>query len=449
LAKNNARKRGTQGGGVQSIAGMNQLQQRILFTLAFIGLYRVGVHIPIPGVDGDALATFFQQQGANLFGTLNMFTGGALERFSVVALGVMPYISASIIFQLLTVAVPHLEQLRKEGQTGQQKINQYTRYATMGLAIVQGFFISRSLSGQVFAGKALVMDPGFGWILLSTLSLTAGTAFVMWLGEKITDHGVGNGISLIIMAGIIASLPSVLANTYQQHTMSEIDTSTILFILFVIVLITAGVVFMEQASRRIPVEYARRQVGNKVYQGQNTYLPLRINAAGVIPPIFASSLLQFPSTFVSFAPQGGWADVLRDTLAPTGYVFNLIYAVLVIFFTFFYVSITFKPDDIAENLKKNGGFIPGIRPGARTSEFLQKISDRLTCIGSVYLAFICVFPVFLTARFNIPFAFGGTSLLIVVGVALDTFRQLEAHRQSLRYDTFLKKGTVKTRSTMA
>lgn len=431
---------------LNSIAGVNQLYQKIMITLGFLALYRVGVHIPMPGVDAEALSQFFQQQGANLFGTLNMFTGGALERFSVMALGVMPYISASIISQLLTVVIPHLDQLRKEGEAGQKKITQYTRYGTMILALVQGFFIAKGLQGQVFAGRSLVIGGGsFGWLVMSAISLAAGTAFVMWLGEQITDRGVGNGISLIIFAGIVASLPSVISNTFRQLNNSDIQLGHALLILGVVIVTTAGVVFFEQAARQIPVQYAKRQVGNKVYQGQNTYLPLRINAAGVIPAIFASSLLQFPVTFARFAPAGPVTDLFNLLLAPGGWMYNLIYVVLVVFFTFFYVSITFKPDDIAENLKKYGGFIPGIRPGARTSEFLQKITDRLTCTGAVYLAVICIFPVLLVERFNVPFYFGGTSLLIVVGVALDTFRQIEAYRQSVRYDTFLKKGAMRSR----
>ena len=424
----------------------NHLQKKIFFTLAFIALYRVGVYIPIPGVDADALSKFFAQQGGNIFGMFNMFTGGALERFSVVALGVMPYISASIIMQLLTVVIPQLDQLQKEGEAGRKKITQYTRYFTMILALIQGFMIGTGLQSQSFLGRPLVVDGGgLSWLILTSISLTAGTAFVMWLGEQITERGIGNGISLIIFAGIIAGLPQVVMNTYSQLHSSSIQLAQVMLILAVVVVIVAGVVYMEQGARQVPVQYAKRQVGNRMYGGQVSHLPMRINSAGVIPPIFASSLLQFPITFATFSRGGKFADFVNVAFAQGGWLYNTTYALLIIFFAFFYTSITFKPDDIAENLKKHGGFIPGIRPGARTAEYLQKISDRLTCAGAIYLATLCISPVILVERFGIPFYFGGTSLLIVVGVALDTFRQIEAHRQSLRYDTFLKKGTIRPR----
>ncbi len=424
----------------------NHLQKKILFTLAFLALYRVGVYIPIPGVDTQRLSQFFQQQGGNIFGMFNMFTGGALERFSVVALGVMPYISASIIMQLLTVVVPQLDQLQKEGESGRKKITQYTRYFTMILAVIQGFMIGSSLQGQSFSGGPLVMEGGgMGWLVMTSISLTAGTAFVMWLGEQITERGVGNGMSIIIFSGIIAGLPGVVANTYNQLNNSDIQLAQVILILGVIIATTAGVVFMEQAARQVPVQYAKRQVGNRMYGGQASHLPMRINSAGVIPAIFASSLIQFPATIAAFTRGNPVSDFLSTVFVPGGWLYNTTFASLIIFFAFFYTSITFKPDDIAENLKKNGGFIPGIRPGARTAEYLQKISARLTCIGSLYLALVCILPVILVERFNIPFYFGGTSLLIVVGVALETFRQIEAHRQSLRYDAFLKKGAIRPR----
>ena len=430
-------KNAAQGFGAKS----NQLTKKLMYTLFFIALYRVGVHIPIPGVDTQALRHFFESQGGNLFGMFNMFTGGALERFSVVALGVMPYISASIIAQLLTAVMPALDQLQKEGEAGRKKVTQYTRYGTILLAVVQGLMIARGLQSQSAAGSSLVLDGGStSWLLMSALSLTAGTAFVMWLGEQITERGVGNGISLIIMAGIIAGLPGIIRSTYSSVNAAEMELFKVLFIITVILITTAGVVFFEQASRRIPIQYAKRQVGNRVYGGQASHLPMRINSSGVIPPIFASSLLQFPTTVAQFTEGTIFSDIMQMLINPGGWLYNVIYALLVIFFAFFYTSITFKPDDIAENLKKNGGYIPGIRPGVRTSEYLQKISDRLTCSGSLYLAFICVFPVVLMNKFNIPFYFGGTSLLIVVGVALDTFRQVEAHLYQMSYDNFLKKN---------
>lgn len=424
---------------------LNHLQKKILFTLGFLALYRIGVHVPIPGVDTAALSDFFKGQGANLFGMFNMFSGGALERFSVCALGVMPYISASIISQLLTVVVPHLEQLSKEGEAGRKKIGQYTRYGAVVLAVVQGFMIANTLEGSSFGGRTLVVDPGMTWKAITVLSLTAGTAFVMWLGEQITERGVGNGMSLIIFAGIVATIPQVIGNTYTQYSNQEMDLARILLIVGVCLAVTAGVIFIEQGARQVPVQYAKRQVGRKVYGGQNSHLPIRVNSAGVIPPIFASSLLQFPVTMQALFAEseiGTWLNLLFN---PGGWFYNLTYIAMIIFFAYFYTSITFKPDDIAENLKKYGGFIPGIRPGARTAEFLQKVVSRLTLTGALYLAALCVLPAVLTGRFNVQFYFGGTSLLIVVGVALETFRQIDAHRQSLRYDSFLKGTAIRPR----
>lgn len=425
--------------------GLNHLERKILFTLAFLAIYRIGVHIPIPGVDTVALEEFFRQQGGNLLGMFNMFSGGALERFSVFALGVMPYISASIISQLLTVVVPHLEALSKEGDAGRKKISQYTRYGTIFLALIQGYMISNTLEGSNFLGSSLVISGGMGWKLSTTISLTAGTAFVMWLGEQITAKGVGNGISLIIFAGIVAGLPGLVGSTYEQYTSEQMDLFRIIIILFVVVAVVSGVVYVEQAARQIPVQYAKRQVGRRVYGGQNTHLPIRVNPAGVIPPIFASSMLQFPITMGALYPNSVMGDFLNSVFSPGGWLYNSVYVSLIVFFTFFYTSITFKSDDIAENLRKFGGFVPGIRPGGRTAEYINKVVTRLVLWGSIYLSAVCVLPIVLTGRFNIQFFFGGTSLLIVVGVALDTFRQIESQRQSLRYDAFLKKNTIRTR----
>lgn len=426
---------------------LNHLQKKILFTLGFLAIYRIGVHIPVPGVDTSTLSVFFKSQGANLFGMFNMFSGGALEHFSVCALGIMPYISASIIAQLLTVVVPHLEQLSKEGDAGRKKITQYTRYGAMLLAVVQGFMIANTMESQSINGMPLVLEPGMTWKILTVISLTAGTAFIMWLGEQITERGVGNGMSLIIFAGIVASLPKVIGNTYQQYNSAEMDLGRILLIVGVCLAITAGVVFIEQGARQVPVQYAKRQVGRKVYGGQASHLPVRVNSAGVIPPIFASSILQFPVTIQGLWPNtpiGSWLSVL---FSPGGWFYNVVYVTMIVFFAFFYTSITFKADDIAENLKKHSGFIPGIRPGARTAEFLHKVVNRLTLTGALYLAALCVVPSILTSKFNVQFYFGGTSLLIVVGVALETFRQIDAHRQSLRYDAFLKGSSVRPRGS--
>ena len=423
---------------------MNHLQKKILFTLGFLALYRIGVHVPIPGVDAARISEFFQSQGANAFGMFNMFSGGALERFSIFALGVMPYISASIIAQLLTVVVPHLEALSKEGEAGRKKITQYTRYGTIVLALIQGFLIGRALSGTEFGGGSLVPDGGIGWLTFTALSLTAGTALVMWIGEQITERGVGNGISLIIFAGIVAGLPSVITNTYGKYNSAEMEVIQILLLVVIVVVITAGVVFIEQGARQVPIQYAKRQVGKRVYGGQTSHLPIRVNTAGVIPPIFASSLLQIPVTAAQVMEGSETSNLINTLFVPGGWAYNLVYLSLIIFFAFFYTSIQFKPDDIAENLKKHGGFIPGIRPGAKTSDFLGKIINRLTLTGAIYLAAICLVPSIITERFNVQFYFGGTSLLIIVGVALETFRQIDAHRQSLRYEAFMKQGSSRS-----
>ena len=424
---------------------INHLQKKLMFTLFFLAIYRIGVHIPLPGVDTYRLGEFFRSQGGNMFGMVNLFTGGSLERFSIFALGVMPYISASIISQILTNLIPQLESLSKEGEEGRKKITQYTRYGTVFIAVIQSFTLSTVLSKSQFAGGPLVMDGGLSWTILTCLSLTAGTAYVMWLGEQITEKGVGNGISLIIFAGIVAGLPGVVMNTYTQYTNQQMDLFRILLISLVCILVIALVVFIEQGARQIPIQYAKRQVGRKVFGGQSSHLPIRLNTAGVIPPIFASTLLQAPLTVAGFRPNSDFSQLINTLFLPGGWMYNLVYVGFIVFFAFFYVSMTFKADDVAENLKKHGGFIPGIRPGARTAEYIDKVLQRLTLACGVYLSAICVLPTILTGRFNIQFYFGGTSLLIVVGVALETFRQIDAHRQSLRYDAFLKKGTIKAR----
>ncbi len=424
---------------------LNHLQKKILYTLIFLAIYRIGVHIPIAGVDTYRLGEFFRTQGANLFGMFNMFSGGALEHFSIFALGVMPYISASIIAQLLTVVVPHLEMLSKEGDAGRRKITQYTRYGTVILALFQGYMIANTMEKTQFAGGDLVLAGGLAWKFLTMISLTAGTAFVMWLGEQITERGVGNGMSLIIFAGIVAHLPKVIGNTYSQYSAQQLDLFRILAIAAICIVVVAAVVFMEQGARQIPIQYAKRQVGRKVYGGQSSHLPIRINSAGVIPPIFASSLLQFPVTAAMMARTSRFGEIVGTIFIPGEWLYNTVYVALAVFFSYFYTSIVFKADDVAENLKKHGGFIPGIRPGARTAEYFQKILGRLTLVGSAYLSAICVLPTILTGKFNVQFSFGGTSLLIVVGVALETFRQIDAHRQSLRYESFLKQTSIRPR----
>ena len=357
----------------------------------------------------------------------------------------MPYISASIIVQLLTVIVPHLEALSKEGDAGRKKITQYTRYGTIAIALVQGFMIARTVASSSIGATSFVADPSNSWAIMTAISLTAGTAFVMWLGEQITDRGVGNGISLIIFCGIVAGLPHIIINTFERYNKAEMELAQIAVLLFVVVVITAGVVFMEQAARQIPIQYAKRQVGNRVYGGQTSHLPIRINTAGVIPPIFASSLLQIPITVAQFSNTSAVGSFVGSVLIAGGWLYNLIYLSLIIFFAFFYTSIQFKPDDIAENLKKHGGFIPGIRPGARTSEFLGRVINRLTLTGALYLSAICLIPSMVADGFNVQFYFGGTSLLIIVGTALETFRQIDAHRQSLRYEAFMKTTSIRSR----
>lgn len=424
---------------------LNHLQKKILFTLFFLALYRIGVHIPIPGVDTFRLGEYFRSQGANMFGMLNMFSGGGMERFSLFALGVMPYITSSICLQLLTVAVPYLEALSKEGDAGRRKITQYTRYSTVVFALIQGWVMVGHIETAQFAGGMLVLEGGLSWRLLSVLSLTAGTAFVMWLGEQITDKGVGNGISLVIFASIVASLPSVVTNTYTQFNSQQIDLFRVLLLIAICIAVVLGVVFVEQGARQIPVQYAKRQVGKKIFGGQTSHLPIKVNTASVMPPIFANSVLQIPLTIAAVRANSSFGEVFARLFVPGGWLYNVVYVVMIVFFAFFYTSMTFKADDIAENLKKHGGFVPGIRPGARTAEYLNKVLQRLTLVGAIYLSAICVLPSILSARFNVPFYFGGTSLLIVVGVALETFRQIEAHRQSLRYDAFLKQSAVKAR----
>jgi len=424
---------------------LNQLQRNILITLGLLALYRVGVHVPIPGVNTLSLGEFFRGQGANLFGMLNMFSGGALEQFSIFALGVGPYITASIAAQLLTFIVPALESLSKEGEAGRRKISQYTRYGAVVLAIFQGYLLATSLERNQYAGAPLVMEGGLGWRLMTVLSLAAGTAFVMWLGEQISEKGVGNGMSLIIFAGIVAGLPKVVANTYGQYSAQELDLFRVLLLCAICVAVVAGVVFLEQGARLIPIQYAKRQVGRRVYGGQNSHLPIRLNTSGVVPAIFASTLMQFPLTIGSLVSTSRFGEFVMAYFMAGGWLYNVIYVLLIIYFAFWYPTMTFRADDVAENLKKHGGFVPGVRPGARTAEYIDKILFRLNLVGGIYLASVCILPSLLASRFNVQFYFGGTSLLIVVGVALETFRQIEAQRQTLRYDAFIKAGTIRPR----
>lgn len=431
--------------GLQSAANIPELRRRVLFTLIMLAVYRIGVQIPTPGINGEALSAFFSQNASTLFGMFNMFSGGALENFSIFALGIMPYISASIIIQLLTVVIPQLEALKKEGQSGQRKITQYTRYGTVLLSIIQGTFIAVGLQGMTGpGGEAIVLNPGLQFKLMTMLTLTSGTAFIMWLGEQMTERGIGNGISLIIFAGIVARGPAAIVNSIQLIKAGEIALFFVPFLVLFMFFVIALIVFCETSQRRIPIQYAKRVVGRRVYGGQSSHLPLKINISGVIPPIFASSIMMFPATIGSFI-QIDWVQKASAAMNPGTVYYYICYVAMIVFFCFFYTAVTFKPDDVAENLKKHGGFIPGIRPGKKTAEFIDKVLTRLTVVGAIYLSSVCVLPTILVSQFNIPFYFGGTALLIVVGVGIDTIAQIESHLHMRNYEGFMKQGRIKGR----
>ncbi|MGO9058825.1 MAG: preprotein translocase subunit SecY [Candidatus Binataceae bacterium] len=429
--------------GFSNASRIPELRRRLLYTAFMLAIYRVGVAVPTPGIDGQALSSFFDAARSTLFGWINLFSGGALERFSVFALGIMPYISVAIILDLLKVASPYLDELYKEGEAGRRKITQYTRYGTVGLAIVQGLMIAISLEKiQAPGGGSVVYNPGWSFRIVTVLTLTAGTMFIMWMGEQITERGIGNGISLIIMAGIVARLPSALGTTVQFVREGEMSLFVLLLVLAVAFGVTAGIVYVETAQRRIPVQYAKRVVGRRIYGGQTSHLPLKINTAGVIPPIFASSILVFPATLATFVPA---LKNYSAMLTPGGWFYDVIYVVLIIFFTYFYTAVTFNPVDVADNLKKYGGFIPGIRPGRYTAEYIDRVLSRITLGGAIYVSAVCVLPTILIQQFNVPFYFGGTALLIVVGVALDTIAQMETHLLTRNYEGFMRRGRIKSR----
>lgn len=433
------------GGGFGNIFKIPELKKRILYTLGLLIVYRIGVHVPTPGIDSVALASFFAQAKGTLLGLFDMFSGGALERLSVFALGIMPYISASIILQLLTVTIPHLERLSKEGEQGRKKITQYTRYGTILLSVIQGFGISIGLEKMTSPGGApVVIIPGWAFRLMTVMTLTAGTAFIMWLGEQITERGIGNGISLIIFAGIVARMPIAIGNTFRLLTTGEMGLFVVLILVVLMILVVAFIIYMEQGQRRISVQYAKRVVGRKMYGGQSTHLPLKVNTSGVIPPIFASSIIMFPATIAGFIAIP-WVQALSRNLAPGTAFYTVIYIGMIFFFCYFYTSITFNPVDIADNLKKYGGFVPGVRPGQKTADYIYRVLTRITFGGAAYLSAVCILPDILRGYFNVPFYFGGTSILIVVGVALDTVSQMESHLVTRSYDGFLKKGKVRGR----
>jgi preprotein translocase subunit SecY len=431
--------------GFQNASRVPELRRRLLFTLAMLAVYRLGVHVPTPGIDRQAMAAFFEQQKGTLFGFLNLFSGGALETFSVFSLGIMPYISASIILQLLTVVFPYLERLSKEGEAGRRKITQYTRYGTVVLSIVQGIMISVGLEGtQGPGGHSLVLTPGWGFRIMTVITLTSGTAFIMWLGEQMTERGIGNGISLIIFAGIVARLPSAVSTTLEFMRNGELGPLVALVILVLSIGVVGAIIFVERGQRRIPVQYAKRVVGRKMYGGQTQHLPLKINTANVIPPIFASSILIFPATLAQFANYP-LVQTISGALAPGSVLHDLVYILLIIFFAFFYTAVVFNPSDVAENMKKFGGYIPGIRPGQKTAEYIERVLSRITLSGAIYLCIVSLLPTLLVRQFNVPFYFGGTALLIVVGVALDTVAQMETHLISRNYEGFMKRGRLRGR----
>jgi preprotein translocase subunit SecY len=419
------------------------LKKRLLFLLGAIIVYRIGTHVPVPGINATVLDELSRQNQGGILALFNLFSGGALQRFSIFALGIMPYISASIIMQLCTVVVPSLEALKKEGEAGRRKITQYTRYATLVLSFFQGFGISIALEASQ---PGLVLDPGLGFRLVSAVSLVTGTMFLMWLGEQITERGLGNGISLIIFSGIAAGLPRAIGQTLEQVNTGAYSVLLVIGIAALVVAVTAFVVFMERALRKIQVNYAKRQVGNRVYAGQQSFLPLKINMSGVIPPIFASSIILFPATLAQWFGSSEntiWLKDLAATLGPGQPVHEILYASAIIFFCFFYTALQYNPKDTAENLKKSGAFIPGYRPGEQTAKYLEKITLRLTLIGSIYLVVVCFIPNFLIAWKNVPFYFGGTSLLIIVVVTMDFMTQVQAYLMSQQYESLLKKANFK------
>jgi preprotein translocase subunit SecY len=428
---------------VEGLTKIPELRRRILFTLGMLAIYRVGCHIPVPGINTDTLSRFFESKQNTLFGMLNMFTGRALENASIFALGIMPYVSASIIFQLLTSVWPHLHQLSKEGELGRRKINQYTRYATVVLALFQGFSIASALMSSEDAG--FVMFPGLHFKFVAVITLAAGTAFIMWLGEQITDRGIGNGTSLIIFAGIASGVPSAASNTMQLVRDGQLSPILLAGLLILMVAVVGCIIFIEQGQRRIPVQYAKRLMGRRQYGGQSTHLPLKINSSGVIPPIFASSLLMAPLTVIAFLPSNPIADAVKDTIQRGGVLYYAVYVSLIIFFCFFYTAVVFNPTDVAENLKKYGGYVPGIRPGKNTADYIDRVLSRITFGGAIYLALICLLPDFLANRFKVSFYFGGTTLLILVGVALDTVSQIQTFLLTRDYEGFMKNAKLRGR----
>jgi len=431
---------------LQEIFNIPELKRRVLFTIALLVVYRVGGHITTPGVDASVITGFFAKQKGTIFGLYDLFAGGNLHKATIFALGIMPYISASIILQLFQAVIPYFEKLAKEGEEGRKKITQYTRYGTVLLSAIQAIgiaFFLESMRGS--DGQSAVMFPGMGFRLLTVLTLTSGTIFVMWLGEQITERGIGNGISLIITIGIIARYPTDMLNTWRALSLGTMSPFMFAFLLVIMTGIIAGIIFVTQGQRRIPVQYAKRVVGRKIYGGQASHLPLSVNIAGVIPIIFAQALIMFPGTLAAFFKGMAFMQVIAQLLSPGNVVYMVLYSLIIIFFTYFYTAIVFNPVDVADNMKKSGGFIPGIRPGKRTAEYIDRVLSRITLPGAIFLAFIAVLPDILITKMNVPFYFGGTGLLIVVGVVLDTLRQIESHLLMRHYEGFVKHGRLRGR----
>jgi preprotein translocase subunit SecY len=425
---------------------LTELKQRLLFVLLALVVFRVGSFIPVPGIDPEALRVMFDQQRGTILDMFNMFSGGALKRLTIFALGVMPYISASIIMQLLSAVIPSLEQLRKEGESGRRKITKYTRYGTVVLATFQAIGVSIALQSQTVGGLHVVPSPGAHFILVAVVSLVTGTLFLMWLGEQVTERGIGNGISLIIFSGIVAGLPAAIGGTLELARVGELSAFLVIGIVILAVVVTGAVVFMERGQRRITVNYAKRQQGRKLYAAQKTHLPLKVNMAGVIPPIFASSIILFPATLGSWlgSTEGmGWLKNIASTLSPGQPIYVAIYALAIVFFCFFYTALIFNPKDTADNLKRSGAFIPGIRPGEQTAQYIDTVMSRLTLAGAAYITAVCLLPEFLIVNWNVPFYFGGTSLLIIVVVVMDFIAQVQAHLMSHQYEGLMKKANLK------
>ena len=423
-----------------------ELRQRLVFVIGALIVYRIGAHIPIPGIDPKALESMFQQQGGSILDMANMFSGGALKRLSIFALGIMPYISASIIMQLMAVVIPTLEQIKKEGESGRKKINQYTRYATVGLASFQATGVALALQNQTASGVPVVMSPGWHFVFITAVSLVSGTLFLMWLGEQVTERGIGNGISIIIFSGIVAGLPSAIGGTLELARTGEMNTLSIIGLFAIAIAVTAIVVFVERGQRRIVINYAKRQEGRKMYAAHKSFLPLKLNMSGVIPPIFASSIILFPATIAGWfgnTESLSWLQDVAVTLSPGQPLYVLCYAAAIIFFCFFYAAMVFNSNETAENLKKSGAFIPGVRPGQQTAGFIDGVMTRLTMAGSLYITLVCLLPEFLILYWNVPFYFGGTSLLIIVVVVMDFMSQIQTYIISHQYDGLMKKANIR------